>query len=131
MPAAGVLAASSAGFLAVVANFFLPTGAVFTFLLSSSGAIAVVVYLCICATQIVGRRNKTAAQITALPVKMWGNPYLSYVVGAILLAIVVGMALTSSTRTPLALTMMVTAAAVTAGLIHQRRAAAVQMATAE
>ncbi|MGO4617288.1 amino acid permease [Nocardia sp. 2YAB30] len=131
VPAAGVLAASSAGFLAVVANYFLPTGAVFTFLLSSSGAIAVVVYLCICATQIVGRRNKTAAQVAALPVRMWGDPYLSYAVGVILLSIIVGMALTSSTRTPLALTMMVTATAVAAGLIHQRRAVAAQMARAE
>ncbi|MFQ6396360.1 amino acid permease [Nocardia sp. KC 131] len=125
VPVAGVLAASSAGFLAVVANYFLPTGAVFSFLLSSSGAIAVVVYLCICATQIAGRRTKTAAQIEVLPVKMWGGPYLSYTVGIILLAIVVGMALTAETRTPLALTLLVTAIAVTAGLIHQRRAVAV------
>ncbi|MFD0359994.1 amino acid permease [Nocardia sp. GCM10030253] len=131
VPVAGVLAASSVGFLAVVANYFVPTGAVFTFLLSSSGAIAVVVYLCICATQIAGRRNKTVAQITDLPVKMWGSPYLSYVVGAILLAIVGAMALTPGTRTPLALTLVVTAAAVTAGLIHQRRRVAAQLASAE
>lgn len=114
----------------MVANYFLPTGAVFTFLLSSSGAIAVMVYLCICVTQIVGRRNKSTAQIAALPVKMWGAPYLSYAVGVILLAIVGGMALTSATRTPLALTLMVTAAAVAAGLIHQRRTVAAQLATA-
>ncbi|MGW4767734.1 amino acid permease [Nocardia sp. NPDC004278] len=131
VPVAGVLAASSAGFLAVVANYFLPTGAVFTFLLSSSGAVAVVVYLCICATHIAGRRSKTAAQITALPVKMWGGTYLSYAVGVVLLAIVGGMALHSGTRTPLALTLLVTATAVTAGLIHQRRAGVAQLATAD
>ncbi|QSE94941.1 amino acid permease [Rhodococcus pseudokoreensis] len=121
VPVKAVLAASSAGFVAVIANYFLPTGAVFTFLLSSSGAVAVVVYLCICGTQIVGRRKKTAEETAALPVKMWGFPYLSYVVGVILLAIVAGMAFTPATRTPLVLTMIVTALAVAAGLIHQRR----------
>ncbi|MEU7765455.1 amino acid permease [Nocardia sp. NPDC049190] len=131
VPVAGVLAASSAGFLAVVANYFLPTGAVFTFLLSSSGAIAVVVYLCICATQIVGRRTKTEAEIAELPVKMWGAPYLSYAVGVILLGIVCGMASTSDTRTPLALTLTVTGIAVGAGLIHQRRTTAVALVPAE
>ena len=36
------------------ANYFLPTGAVFTFLLSSSGAVAVVVYLCIASPRSSG-----------------------------------------------------------------------------
>lgn len=121
VPVKAVLAASSAGFLAVIANYFLPTGAVFTFLLSSSGAVAVVVYLCICGTQIAGRRKKTAEEKAALPVKMWGFPYLSYLVGLILLAIVGGMVFTPATRTPLALTMIVTTLAVAAGLVHQRR----------
>ncbi|WP_218019499.1 amino acid permease [Nocardia arthritidis] len=120
VPVKAVLAASSAGFFAVVANYFLPTGAVFTFLLSSSGAVAVVVYLCICVTQIVGRSKKTPAD-GALPVKMWCFPYLSYMVGIMLLAIIVGMVFTPDTRTPLSLTMIATIAAVTAGLIHQRR----------
>ncbi|WP_218003870.1 amino acid permease [Nocardia pneumoniae] len=130
VPAAGVLAAASVGFLAVIANYFLPTGAVFSFLLSSSGAVAVVVYLCICATQIAGRRHRTPAQAAALPVRMWGAPYLSYLVVLALLAIVVGMAFGSSTRTPLALTFVVTTVAVAAGLLHQRRAVRIAAAPA-
>ncbi len=124
VPVMGVLAASSAGFLAVVANYFLPTGAVFNFLLSSSGSIAVVVYLCICATQISAHRRRTPEQAAGLPVRMWGAPYLSYAVGLVLSAIIVGMAFTAGTRTPLALTLTVTGIAVAAGLVYRRRAAA-------
>ncbi|WP_245718123.1 amino acid permease [Nocardia miyunensis] len=131
VPVAGVLAASSAGFVAVVANYFLPTGAVFNFLLSSSGSIAVVVYLCICATQIRARRGRTPEEIAALPVKMWGAPYLSYAVGLALAAIIAGMAFTTSTRSPLALTLIVTGVAVTAGVVHHRRTAALPSAAAD
>ncbi|WP_328400010.1 amino acid permease [Nocardia sp. NBC_00403] len=120
VPVNAVLGASSAGFLAVIANYFLPTGAVFTFLLSSSGAVAIVVYLCICATQIVGRRRKSASENAALPVRMWGYPYLSYSVTAILLIIIGAMAFSSTSWTPLMLTIVVTVAAVIAGVVHQK-----------
>jgi len=123
VPVKAVLAASSAGFLAVIANYFLPTGTVFTFLLSCSGSVAIVVYLTICATQIVGRLKKTPAERDALPVKMWGFPYLSYLVAAILLVIIGGMALTPASQTPLELTSLITAIAVAAGVVHQKRTA--------
>ncbi|MBF6195982.1 amino acid permease [Nocardia beijingensis] len=122
VPAAGVLAAASAGFLAVAANYFLPTGAVFSFLLSSSGAVAVIVYLYICATYIAGRRNGAAVDSAAPVVRMWGASYLPYLVLVTLLGIVVGMVFGSGTRTPLALTLVVTFLAVAAGGLHQRRA---------
>ncbi|PPJ00347.1 amino acid permease [Nocardia nova] len=120
VPVAAVLAAASAGFVAVGANYFLPTGAVFTFLLNSSGSVAVVVYLCICATQIVSRRNARADVDFERGVRMWGHPYLSYLVAAALVTIVAAMAFTSATRNSLALTTVVTAAAICAGLVHQR-----------
>ncbi|WP_197039871.1 amino acid permease [Nocardia sp. NRRL WC-3656] len=120
VPVAAVLAAASAGFVAVGANYFLPTGAVFTFLLNSSGSVAVVVYLCICATQIVSRRNERADVDFERGVRMWGHPYLSYLVAAALVTIVAAMAFTSATRNSLALTTIVTAAAICAGLVHQR-----------
>lgn len=120
MPVAAVLAAASAGFVAVGANYFLPTGAVFTFLLNSSGSVAVVVYLCICATQIVSRRDERADVDYERGVRMWWHPYLSYLVAAALVTIVAAMAFTSATRNSLALTTAVSAAAICAGLVHQR-----------
>src|SRR5689334_21909142 len=56
VPARAVAVSAAAGFVSVLGNYFLPTDAVFTFLLNSSGAAAVVVYLCVAATHIAGRR---------------------------------------------------------------------------
>jgi L-asparagine transporter-like permease len=64
VPVLAVLGASAAGFLAVIANYFLPITTVFSFLLDSSAAVAVVVYLCIAVTQIRGRRR---------PVSWWSR----------------------------------------------------------
>jgi gamma-aminobutyrate permease len=121
VPARAVLVASGAGFIAVFANYFLPTDVVFTFLLNSSGAVAVVVYLCVAATQIAGRRRLGTAGSAALPVKMWAFPYLSVVVVLALIAVLVGMAFSPASHQPLMLTSVVTAVAVIAGVAWQRR----------
>lgn len=121
VPVAAVLLASSIGLLTVVANYFIPTEAVFHFLLDSSGAVAVVVYLCIVATQLRGRRRLERERPEALSLKMWAFPYLSGVVGVVLLAIIVGMGVNSDSRRSLVLTLLVTAVAVTAGVVRQRR----------
>ena len=120
VPATAVLAASTAGFLAVIANYFLPTDAVFTFLLDSSGGIAVIVYLCISVTQIAGRRRlrRTGAALPAI--RMWGFPYLSGLVIVVLLVVIGGMAFSSTSRESLALTLVVAAIAVIAGIVYQR-----------
>ena len=121
VPVYAVFAASSVGLLTVVANYFLPTAAVFNFLLASSGSIAVIVYLCITVTQIRGRTRLERTQPGTLTVKMWAHPFLSIVVAIALLAIIGGMAATSATRQSLFLTLTVTVIAVAAGIIHQRR----------
>ena len=120
VPLWSVLAASSAGLATVVANYFLPTEAVFDFLLDSSGAVAVVVYLTITATQLRGRARLNRDNPGALTLKMWGYPYLSILVGGLLLAVMAGMAFDPQSRRSLALTLLVTGAAITAGLVRQR-----------
>lgn len=121
VPVWSVFAASSAGLLTVVANYFLPTTAVFNFLLDSSGAVAVVVYLVITATQLRGRARLTREEPEALTVKMWGYPYLTIAVSVMLLVIIGGMAFESGSRRSLVLTLLVTAIAVGAGVVRQRR----------
>ncbi|MBO0856272.1 MAG: amino acid permease [Nocardia sp.] len=116
VPATAVLIAASVGFAAVVANYFLSTTTVFTFLLGSSGALAVVVYLCICLTHIAGRRRQSPEQIAALPVRMWGAPYLPWAIVAVLVTIVIAMAVTPGNRNPLLLSSTVTLIAIGAGL---------------
>ncbi|MER6015991.1 amino acid permease [Streptomyces bluensis] len=120
VPAPAVLAASSIGLLTVVANYFLPTTAVYQFLLDSSGAVAVVVYLCITVTHLRGRARLMRERPEALTVRMWAYPWLSLLVLAALLAIIAGMAADSGSRRSLLLTLLVTAVAAIAGLITQR-----------
>ncbi|TCO54840.1 amino acid permease [Actinocrispum wychmicini] len=122
VPAAGVLISSAVGFVTVAANYFLPTEVIFQFLLNSSGAVAVVVYLCITVTQIRGRLRlrRTGAEDT-LSVRMWGFPYLSGLVLVVLAAVILGMGNDTGKRESLVLTLIVTAIAVVAGLVLQRR----------
>jgi GABA permease len=54
-------------------------------------------------------------------VKMWAYPYLTLAVGVVLLVIIGGMAFDSGSRRSLVLTMLVTAIAVVAGIVQQRR----------
>ncbi|GAA2816426.1 amino acid permease [Kribbella solani] len=121
VPVAAVLLASSIGLVTVVANYFVPTEAVFTFLLDSSGAVAVVVYLCITATQFRGRRRLDREAPGSLTLKMWAFPYLTVLVGVALIAIIAGMAVNSGSRRSLLLTLLVTAITIVAGVIRQRR----------
>ncbi|MEU6224544.1 amino acid permease [Streptomyces sp. NPDC047042] len=123
VPANAVLAASSGGFLTVVANYFFPTDSVFLFLLQSSGTIGVAVYLFIAATQIQTRRRMGAAEVERLTVRMWGFPYLPALVVLILVGIVTGLAFDSGSQRSLLLSGLATAVALIAGVIKQLRSA--------
>ncbi|MEU6083631.1 amino acid permease [Streptomyces sp. NPDC047108] len=125
VPTAAVVAASSVGLLTVVANYFLPTTAVYEFLLDSSGAIAVVVYLCIVVTHLRGRARLDRGGFENRTVRMWAYPYLDVAVLVVLLAVIGGMAAGSDSRRSLVLTLLVTAVAVVAGVLRQRSRATV------
>lgn len=88
VPMAAILASSVIGFLCVIAAAISPNG-VFLFLLNSSGAIILFVYLLIAISQIVLRRRTAPEKLT---VKMWLFPVLSFVVIAAILAVLLQMA---------------------------------------
>ena len=71
-----ILIASSIGFLSVIANVISPEK-VFLFLLNSSGAVALFVYLLICVSQLVMRRKLEREDPDRLQVRMWLYPYLT------------------------------------------------------
>lgn len=73
VPANSILASVAIGFMAVVGNYLLPD-AIFSYLLSTSGAIALLVYLVIALSQL--RMRSTLGN--DLAVKMWLFPYLTY-----------------------------------------------------
>ena len=78
VPVIAVLASTAVGFLTTALNYFAPDE-VFSFLLASSGAVALLVYLAIAVSQLV-LRNRMDSQGTALDFKMWLFPWLSYLV---------------------------------------------------
>ncbi|MBF6469996.1 amino acid permease [Nocardia beijingensis] len=122
VPVPAVFAASVGGFITVVANYFLPTATVFTFLLESTGALALVVYVAIAVTQLRGRfRVRQEGHEKDLPVRMWGYPVVTWAVLVLLVVIAFALALNPETRRSTFLSVVVTAVAVTTGLLYQNR----------
>lgn len=101
VPAAAILASSVIGFLGVIAAAFSPD-TIFAFLLNSSGAVILFVYLLICISQIVLRYRTPDSQ---LKVKMWLFPFLSIITAVGIVAILVQMFLQEAVRSQLLLSL--------------------------
>lgn len=102
VPYNAILGASVVGFLCVVMAWIAP-GSVFVFLLKSSGAIVLFVYLLIALSQIVLRRRTPPER---LRVKMWGFPVLSILTLAGIVAVLVQMVFEHEARTQLFLSLL-------------------------
>lgn len=86
VPSAAVWASTAVGFLMTAANYFAPQK-VFMFLLASSGAIALLVYLVIAVSQL-RMRGQLQSGGKELDFRMWWYPWLTYaVIGFIVLAL--------------------------------------------
>ncbi|BDH58675.1 amino acid permease [Tsukamurella sp. PLM1] len=101
VPVRAILASSVIGFLCVIAAAFWES-TIFTFLLNSSGAVIIFVYLLIAISQTVLRfRNGSEG----LSVKMWLFPVLSLVTIVAMIAVLVQMYIDGSTRSQLLLSL--------------------------
>lgn len=85
VPRPAVFISSAVGIMGCIANYFFP-GQVLTFLLSTTGAIALLVYLVIAVSQLRLRR-KCEAENIQIPYKMWLFPWLTWLVILIILAV--------------------------------------------
>jgi GABA permease len=94
VPYAAILVSSIVGFVCVLMAWVAP-GAVFTFLLKSSGSLVLSIYLLIAVSQIVLRRRTPPAR---LRVKMWLFPGLSILTVAALVGVLVLMAFDPNAR---------------------------------
>jgi GABA permease len=94
VPAIAILASSVVGFLCVIAAAISPD-TIFAFLLNSSGAVILFVYLLIAVSQIVLRYR---AEDSQLRVKMWLFPVLSILTAVAILAILIQMGLQGGTN---------------------------------
>ena len=102
MPANAIVASSIVGFLCVIAAAVSPD-TVFAFLLNSSGAIILFVYLLIAISQIVLRYRTPDSE---LRVKMWLFPVLSVLTALGIVAILVQMFIDTALRSQLVLSLL-------------------------
>ncbi|MEU6765114.1 amino acid permease [Streptomyces sp. NPDC046853] len=115
VPRNAVLASTVIGVAAVIANYLLPS--VFTYLIASSGAIALMMYMVIAITQYATRRKEPQAG----EVRMWAFPYLTLATIAFIAGVLVLMAVLPGHRLELWLSLALAAVLVTVGVLRQRR----------
>lgn len=102
VPYLAIVGSSLVGFLCVVMARLAPD-TVFAFLINSSGAVILFVYLLICLSQIVLRFRTTSEQ---LRVKVWGFPVLSILTVAAITGVLVRMAFEETARSQLWLSLL-------------------------
>jgi GABA permease len=102
VPVWAILASTVIGFLSVIAAYVSPD-TVFTFLLNSSGAVILFVYLLIAISQFVLRRRTPDDQ---LKVKMWFFPVLTILAAVGIVAVLAQMGFKSATRSQLLLSLL-------------------------
>jgi GABA permease len=122
VPMGAILASSVVGFLCVIAAAVSPD-TVFLFLLNSSGAIILFVYLMICLSQIILRRRTDPAE---LRVKMWLFPALSLLTTAAIVAVLVQMAFSEDTLSQLLLSLLAWAVVIVLYLVTKWRGGSVE-----
>ncbi|MEK6290430.1 MAG: GABA permease [Paraburkholderia tropica] len=117
-PRAAVLASTAFGFLTVTANYLMPEY-VFSFLLATSGAIALLVYLVIAVSQL-RMRSLLDAEGTAVRLKMWCFPWLTWAVIVFISGVLVTMLLRENQRMEVAATAALALAIVAASWMNRR-----------
>ncbi|GAA4655474.1 amino acid permease [Arthrobacter cryoconiti] len=119
VPATAVLASTVVGFVTVGLNYLAP-GAVFLFLVNTSGAIALFVWLVIAISQLILRR-RMGAEAKDLALKMWLFPYLTWLSIVTIVVLLVGMVIVAETREALLLSLGLAAAVVGIGIYRYRK----------
>jgi GABA permease len=118
-PWVAVLASTAVGFLAVLGNYLLPEK-IFAYLLATSGAVALFIYLAIASSQLVlGRQMRANNELPA--VRMWLFPYLTGVVIVGIVAVLVLMAFDPDQQQAIFLSALSAVIIVIAGVVVRRR----------
>ncbi|MCA1274873.1 amino acid permease [Streptomyces rubiginosohelvolus] len=120
VPQAAILASVVFGFVAVFFNYQWPD-TVFQFLLNSSGAVALFVWLVICFTQLRMRGIILRETPGKLVVRMWLFPYLTWATIAAISFILVYMLTDDTAREQVVLSLLVAALVVGISLFREMR----------
>ncbi|GAA4982449.1 amino acid permease [Kineococcus glutinatus] len=122
VPAPAILASTAFGFVAVLGNYLVPEK-IFEYLLATSGALALVIYLIIALSQV--RMRRVLDRDGTVPaVRMWLFPWLTYATIAFIAAVLVLMLVQPEQRSQVGLSAALTVAVVAAGVVLTRRGAA-------
>ncbi|NUV69417.1 MULTISPECIES: amino acid permease [unclassified Streptomyces] len=120
VPQAAILSSVVFGFVAVFFNYQWPD-TVFQFLLNSSGAVALFVWLVICFTQLRMRGIILRETPGKLVVRMWLFPYLTWATIAAISFILVYMLTDDTAREQVVLSLLVAALVVGISLVREMR----------
>ncbi|MER5872669.1 amino acid permease [Streptomyces sp. NPDC002044] len=128
VPVAAILGSVVFGFVAVYFNYaFKDT--VFNFLLNSSGAVALFVWLVICLTQLRMRKILVREAPEKLTVKMWLFPYLTYATAAMIVFVLGYMLFDDANRQVVVLSLLVAAVVLSVGVFRDGRRKAAERAS--
>ena len=119
VPWTAILVSTAVGFLAVVGNYALPDR-IFTLLLATGGALALVVYGFIALSQVFLRRRLDADGHEPM-IRMWLFPWLTYAAIAFVVVVLALMVILPGQRVELVLSLVLTAVVVLVGVRHGRR----------
>ena len=125
VPRTAVLASTAVGFLTVIANYAFPEE-VFSTLLATSGAIALLVYLVIAVSQLRLRRT-LEREGAAMPVRMWLYPGLTWAVVVVIPLVLIYMAFREGSRFDLLMTAVIAVAVVVVSVVVTRRRSATRV----
>jgi L-asparagine transporter-like permease len=123
VPARAIWLGSSLGYGAVITAVISPA-VVFAFLLNTSGAIMLIVYLIVALAQIRQRQSLSQEAVQRLPVRMWLFPYASWLVIAAIVAVLVAMAFTPDLASQLYASVLCTAVVLVAYAVRRSKGAA-------
>jgi GABA permease len=129
VPVRAILTSTAVGYVCVIAAYLWPK-TIFTFLLNSSGAIALFVYLLIAVSELRLRRQIEATAPETLRVKMWFYPWLTYATILGIGVVIVSMFALEAVRSQAALSSLAWAVTVLAYLVFRGRMAGARAAVA-
>ena len=120
VPVPAVLLSTIAAYVCAIFSFVSPDK-LFLFLVNASGAIALLVYIVIAISHFRLRRKYEKENPQALGMKMWLFPYLTYIIIAAMIIILIAMAFIDSMRSQFFLTMLITALVVSSYFLSNRK----------
>ena len=123
VPLPAILMATIIGYLSVGAAVVWPD-TLFTFLLNSSGAVVLFVYLLITLAELRMRRQLEREEPERIKVRMWLYPWLTLLAAGAIAAILVSMYFTAGTRSQLVLSVVSLAVVLALYWVRRRRAGA-------